>query len=286
MTSQAAGISAPTQEISTSSSETTGTLLNVNTSVAPAPKKSSTQNLLSRTGLVVDLSRTTSLQREGDVSRVAENSLLLSPSFKLNDSLKLAALGILTQEETGERNTTFSNLQLGLSYKAIPFNENLSVTPVVTAFLPTDTVNNKNDKFQGGLGVSGRFSIDPKWKYPMTALYTLGVAKNVHEYTLNAFGSPNIEYKMANALTLNLPIAYGFSADLTGAYTSAWTYRGYVHTRFDLIERITYEATAKWSMYVSHSNGGSAVKANGRDSNIDLYDENTSVISAGTSYVF
>ncbi len=237
-------------------------------------KKESAFNL----GIAVEYSQKIAVDQRG--ARKNNTDFTLAPTYKINSLLTLGAKGIMTKENSGSRQTTFSNTQLSLGLKGIKFGSDFESLHSLTGTAATNEASQKRDRLNGAIGVSNgiRF-INPLVKIE----YKLGLSKNFHEFNINAAGSPNVEYRLSNSLDINVPITQRLSISTVGIYRNGLTYGGFQRNLFSVDADINYDLNDKFSLNLGVSNDGDALKSNGIDSNISAYNENTSVVRAGLS---
>lgn len=257
------------------------------------------KNFTDRFKLTMGLEYEQTLHEPGAYDQAAESSVIVSPSFELSENYTFSVLGILAKEHTSEdQRLIFANTRLSVSRKALPVYEFISFAPVVSLIAPTNRFSVESDRFQGALRTGGNLNFDfKKTALPVTASLGLMYVRNFHEFTLNAKGSPNIRETLTPSLSLGLGFAEGkgkegkgkgkvFELRFSSAFVSAWSYRGVVQNRFEMAQALAYRATEKINLYVGHSNAGRAFKANGRESNMALFDKNASTVQAGTEFNF
>ena len=252
------------------------------TSVAQIPeaaKAAKTQKL----HILFNLETSSNMYREDSVDREASTDFLLNPSYQLTDRYSLAAKSMISKEETGARNTTVSNTSISLKMKGIEIGKNASLSHSLTGILPTNEEARKTDRFQGavaiGNGIGFRFlNVDSK--------YVITVQKNVHEFTVNADDSPNVEYSLKHDLSFDIELTPKLSLSPSGYYRTGWTYHNFTRNSYGLGLDLNFEAAKDFVIYVGSGNEGAAYKANGTESNIKAFDQNTSVLRAGLSYTY
>lgn len=213
--------------------------------------------------------------------RESATSILLAPSYKLSGVATLSAKAILNKDNYGPRNTTLSHTTISLAIKGFQLSDKLTTTHALLGVIPTDEQARKEDRLQGAIGISNGLKLDTQ----LAQLdYKLQLKRNFHEYTVNFEGRPNIEYTLSNALAVTIPITDKFSFISAGIYKNGRTYKGFERTSFELNFDINYDFTPQLSLNLGTSNDGNALKANGVDSNISAYNEDTSVSRLGLSY--
>lgn len=219
--------------------------------------------------------------------RKSETSLEIAPSIGLTSMLKLALVSSLSREFDAAATTTLSNTRLSLSHAVLPIGREVMLTPSVSATLPTNKFAVDDDTYQGALGGQVSLSRDLQdHRMPITVAARFGYERSFHQLTLNSGSAPNIRERIREGLNLKWMMNSRWSLSVDAMATQAWTYRGVIRNRFDLSQELGFDVDPKLGFYIGHSNGGNAFKANGRDSNIALFDANSSMFRAGANYLF
>lgn len=215
--------------------------------------------------------------------RESGTDLLIAPSYKISETFILGAKTILSKSNAGTQDTTLSNSTLSLSIKGVQLTPKLLSLHSVSFVAPTNNESQKNDRFQTSVGVSNGFRLQLVYA---KIDYRLGIAKNIHEFTQNAEGSPNVEYRLTQTVDLSIPVTEKLSVTSVAVYRQGWTYRGFQRFAFEWHNDLNLDVTANLAVNVGISNDGSALKANGVDSNISAYSPDSSVTRAGLSYTY
>ena len=234
-------------------------------------------------GLITLIEYSQKIAEDERASRESETSILFSPSIQLTEILKISAKSIFTQENYGPRNSTLSNTTISLGVKGFQLTEKLNSVHALNAVAPTNQLSQKTDRLKTSVSITNGLSYNHEY---FKLNYKLALARNFHEYTVNAEGSPNIEYNLSNSLELIVPITDKFSVSVVGNYKNGKTYKNFDRSSFALDADLNYDFTPTLSLNIGTSNEGSAFKANGVDSNIQAYNENTSVNRLGLSYTY
>jgi hypothetical protein len=232
-------------------------------------------------GLGLEYSQKVAVEEVG--SRESSTDLLIAPSYKINSTFTAAAKGVVSKENSGARQTTVSNTQILLAMKGFEISEGIESLHTLIGVLPTNEESQKQDRLKGAFGTTNGLKFTSKYA---TIKYLLNVSKNIHEFTVNAEGKPNIEYRIGNTLDLTIPVTEKISLSSAGVYRYGRTYKGFERTGFEINADINYDVSKELSMNLGTSNDGNALKANGVDSNISAYDENILVTRLGLSLSF
>jgi hypothetical protein len=105
--------------------------------------------------------------------------------------------------------------------------------------------------------------------------------KTAYKYDTNEKGEANLSYRGRIAMGLDYSVTDKLTFSVGGFYQAGRTYLNSLSTFFFLAEEVAFSFTKEFSMYVAHANLGSGVKANGIDSNIELYNPGSSTVAAG-----
>ncbi len=207
----------------------------------------------------------------------------LSASYKINSLYTVLTKASITKDLMGPQDTTFSDTTIGAVVKGVQINPSLITTHSISAILPTSDVSQKRDRLRASIGVSNGISFSNDY---IQAKYSLSISKNFHQFSQNAEGTALSEYKISNTIDLVVPVTEKFSISATGLYRTSFTYDKDQKYGFGFYGDLNYDLTQKLSANVGISTEGSALKSNGVDSNISVYDQNSSITRAGITYVY
>lgn len=236
----------------------------------------------------VALDYETQIAKEPNREKTVDLNLTIFPTYVLTPKMQLMAKTIITQHQINEKSSTkfeteMSDTLIGLVGSSFEFPGPTSLGHGLAIILPTNKTSATVDRLKGTIRLSNGF--DTKWG-PASLRYRLGIQRSAHEYTVNAEGSPNIEWALRNSLEVNIEFTDKFSAKYSGLYIQGRTYRGFERQTFTSDVSLEYDYTPAFHLTGGLSNKGSALAANGRDSNLKFYDENVSTWSLGIEYVF
>lgn len=217
-----------------------------------------------------------------EVTKERENdfSLTFLPVYKINDIFTVGAKSIFTYNNYGPKDSALSNTLISLGIKGYKFNESFVTNHSLSTTLVTNKESQEVDRLRAGFGISNGLIFTSSL---IDAEYKLGLSKNIHEYNFNAEGKANIEYRISNSLEVKIPITQKFYLSSLGIYRIGYTYQKFERYTYEWHSDLNFDATEKLSFNLGISNDGSALKANGVDSNISAFDENTSSVRAGVS---
>lgn len=226
--------------------------------------------------LGIEYAQKIAVEQEGE--RESSTDITLAPSYKISSILTASGNVIFSKENSGARQNSVSNTTIVLGIKGAKLTESVESLHSITGVAPTNEDSIKRDRLKGAASLTNGI----RWTNPFAKVeYKLGLSKNFHEFTVNAEGNANIEYRLINSLMIAIPITDKWSISTTGAYRLGRTYKGFQRYAFEFNADINYDVLDQLSINVGTSNDGSALKSNGVDSNITAYNENSSVIRAG-----
>ncbi len=250
------------------------------TTTAPEVERSDSKKPWS---IAADLSTYSNTFASESVEAERGTSLDLTASVVVSPLLKLSLNAVVDKSFVGQQDTTMSDTGISLSIKGYEFNKNLASVHSVAGVVPTSETSREVARLKGAMSVTNGLSYAENWA---TLTYRLTVRRNFHEFNINADGAKNAEYSFANRLTAAVPLYKKLSMDLDFIFRDLITYDQNQRQNFAFSTGLNYELKNNLNVYISTSNEGSAVKANGRDSNISVFDDKSSTYGAGVNYVF
>ncbi len=260
----------------------TSTATSMSTSISKVP---ATDTAKKPFGIEVTLETSSTLQEPGDVDRKAGTDLLLAPSLKISDRFTISALEIITQETTGFKDTTLSNLQVSLIHKELELSSVFKLSPRVVLTLPTNEVDRKDGTYRGSGALAGRLLYDTNsLGFNSSGFYQLSYSRAAHGFDRKGdWTTPNKQSTLSNRLVAEFPVYGGFSLVADLRYILARTYAGSADETFEHSEELAYEINDNASLAVGHNLGGSLFKSNGVDSNFKVAGNQDSKIYANVT---
>lgn len=264
--------------VSTSTSaKTQGTQSKTKVSAAPAATPTTF-------GLLATVSRSTSLVDFQDGSKSDSMDYLFRPSGRFSFGTVSLSIGYSQDlRDDSERAADWSDASLSWSLNPTKLNwpnkeQSARLTYSLSAIIPVSKNSRIRDELQTSVSGSLGFAVAPVADgFSYGARVSLG--RNFHSYSENINGSVLNQY--SSNQSLNAGYTYG-NWDLSLSFTNMarWSYQGNVRSSFDLSEELTYSFNKNFSLAVGHTNSGSNLKPNGIDTNISLFNENSSLVYA------
>jgi hypothetical protein len=223
-----------------------------------------------------------------DYDKVHSTDFGFTPKYSQGDFSYSAAFSVSHQNNL-QQDTTLANTNISIARK--PFESFLGTEwkPAMglNVSLPTDEEQKRSSHYRGGLGLRGSLGRSLAFfGLPLEVLYALSGNKNFHEFDLSAEGTPLIEYSLKNRLGLDLSLTEKFTLSLLFDYINGLTYRRSPREKFSANLESSYELSKKISASFGVATEGNAKKSNDFDSNVSFFNDNTSVIHTGVSFLF
>lgn len=229
------------------------------------------------------LTYTSNLYKEGTYESEKGLRIRVIPAYKFSDYLTLSSIISVEQQMTPPENTILSNTPVSLSYSRYQLAHVINITNKLTAVLPTNKDIAKQDSYRGTISLGNDFSYTFE-SVPLKSAYGIALGRNIHEYKRNFMGAPNIEYSLTHSASLQLNLTKTFDFSTLFFYKQARTYNGFERSAFFTMATLNYDYNKDLRLSIGTSNEGNALKANGRDSNITLFNEHSSTVFGGISY--
>lgn len=217
----------------------------------------------------------------------AEGRLVIAPSYKLGDNYRISLSNTIIQNFENERQTRLGNSKLLLSHVPIYLTNDTMLIATGGMRLPTNVEDRHLNTYNGSLVLDP--NVITNWTVlgsPFVSVVGVYLTKNTHTYDRNASGGANTSYSAMGYFGIEKEILPKLTFLVDGDYTYARTYQGSMRTLFSMGQSLTYQHNKDLSLTVGHSNGGDALKANGTDYNIAVFDGRQSVVYANIRAVF
>lgn len=227
----------------------------------------------------------TTLHEEGSYERQVQQVFSIAPGYRFNSSWKVGSNVSVIKDDSvsGVGNTIFDNTSLSLSYSR-PLTTHSNWKSSAGGVLPTNQEQREQTTFQGAARLSTGVSVDSlMWQSSFS--YTISFNRNFHEYNINATGKFNTRDSIGQSVSYDIPITSKFSFSTSFFYQMAHNYADDLNTRFSADANLNWTPLKDLTLIVGTSNDGNALKPNGRDSNIEFFNDNTSIIKLGVSYI-
>jgi len=218
--------------------------------------------------------------------RQSDGRMTLGASYPVWEKWRTSASIVGIQDFAQSKKASFGNARVAVSRSAYRLTEDTVFIPAIGLRLPTNVDDRKSKTYNGSGGI--RPLLLTNWSIagsPLATILSVEAIKNHHTYNRAASGDANLDHQITTYLGVEKPLGGGFSFLLDGDYTYAQTYEKSMRTLFSMGQSVTYEHK-QISITIGHSNDGDALMANGRDYNVQVFDQNTSVVYVNTRFVY
>lgn len=258
-------------------------------------EKKEASNPEPQVGIAMQVSRSTSLYDHDDGSRSDSMDYLVMPQMKLGFGTLKAK--IVYSQNLRENGNTYDGTagasdwgDVSVTAAKNPYKwmwsypYMITLTPFVSGVIPASQNSMKRDELKTAISTGVSFGVIPDGIAPQSDgfwSFAIGVTagRNIHSYETDINGK--ILNKYSSNQTVNFSYNYkDFSFGVEFINKSRWTYQGGVRSAFEHSQEIGYNINDNFSLALGHSNGGSSLKANGLDSNLELVNENDSSVYA------
>lgn len=261
-------------------------------STSPLPQTTSTTTIATpvlnnetakKFSLITGLEYSQKVEVEENTERESSTDLSFMATYKINDLYNVSAKTALTQENNGPKNSSISDTTVGFSVKGVKINDQWITTHAMSAILPTSETSQDRDRLRAAIAITNGVSYSGDL---LKAKYSLGLSKNFHEFDQNAEGTFLNEYRITNLISLIVTVSDKFSVSVSGLYRISYTYDKIDRYGFGTFGDLNYAFKEDLFTNLGVSTEGNALKSNGVDSNINVYDDTASVVRAGLTYVY
>jgi hypothetical protein len=241
---------------------------------APTPKS------VVRPGLQLVFEPSTALKSASDPSYSAGADFHIIPSLTLSPAWKLATYWTLQQEWSGERTTKLTRSEVRGTWAGAELARGLSWGAFGSVVLPLTYRARTDESLVFGARVAPRLTYDlgAVSRVPLLLEYEPTLRRNFHEYTTSALGAPNAQFSVTQRGLLGVDLGRGWGLNSQLAYYSFWSYEGDLWNKFKWDQEVTFSPDPKWSFALGISNFANGMRANGLDSNLGIFDYETTVM--------
>ncbi len=277
-------------------------LASSNTATAASAGNSSTANAATTSTAVVkapapprtpdyhidlSISKSQSLVDFQDGSRSEAIDYMAKPSVKMSFGTVSATLAYSQdlRDQYSKTASDWNDIPVVLSLKPTKLSSTSRITYSLTAVIPNSQLSTKKDQLQTSLSGRIGYAIAPEGGEGFSFGVGISAGQNFHAFSTDINGTVLNKYSSNQSVSLGYAMGdWSVAFDYIGK--SRWTYANSTKSSFEHSEELGYAVTDHFSLALGHTNAGSTLKANGTDSNIELLNENTSLIygSMGLSY--
>lgn len=225
------------------------------------------------------------LHPAGTINHQASMDAILEPQLPISDSLKLVGKIWGTQALTGERKTDMQDVTLGATLrKPLVISSALGYLPSISTLFPASYASREEASLRLAVGMTHRLIL--KAADILNLSYRAGLTRYFFEFSTAASGSANPEWRLLHRGDLEWSISDRLKLAIAGIVSSYWSYEGNPWTSFEGVQELSFQWSEQVSLAMGHSNSGSAFKPNGVDSNVALFDNESSTVYGGVTVSF
>ena len=248
-------------------------IANVMTSESVMPAK--IEKLWSVSGTIA---QTSNLYDYHDGTRQDSADLLGLFSYKINKTYSLVSAVSYSQDLKTPESSDFGDLPVTLAHSPWIISKTFSLSQSATLLLPASKDSSKRVGMQFGIGTGISLSVNDGILIPGLSIKSgLSLSRLFDKYETALDGRVNTEYSAKQ--TISSTYSYKkFSASIEFVHKNALSYQGSLKEGFEHTEELGYSMNDQISFALGHTLAGSALKANGSDSNVSLINDNDSKV--------
>ena len=242
-----------------------------------------------RTTAVIDVG--SNLYPVGSESHSASSSLVLVPSYRLHPNWTLGMTLSASKDWTGEGEVALLDPSIKLSRSAFTLNSIFSAAPAFGIVVPLSERTRDRESMLTAVRPSLRVNADlsrvkKSVIQDLSLMYELAVSRAFHQYSTSTTGSVNTAWRLSNYFSASYAISSKFSFSGEFVRASGWSYQGGARHSFSLGQSLNYDFDPRVSLSIGHSNEGDVLRANGLDSNVSIFDSNSSRVFTSLTVIF
>ncbi len=261
----------------------TGVVINAGESKASIPTNSEPK--ANRFSANAALRESSNLISNGSHGHESQTQLSLGVAMKLGNWGRVAIDQGLSKSHQAEETLDLTNTKVGVRHSKIKLHRDVEMRNGLYTRLPTNRNTREKDRLQGALGLENLLDIR-LGQGPIVITNRMILNKNFHEYTVNATGSPTVEWSFTEGVNVKAEISKIINVNIDAEFLSSRTYRGTTKSRIELSEEIGVDITKDVSIALGHSNGDDLISSTQKSSNIEAFDQTTSTIYGELSVSF
>ena len=163
--------------------------------------------------------------------------------------------------------------------------DTLTLVPSITGIAPTSkqshTAENSNGALRFGAGLNHTSQKLIGWEVGGA----LSGGQNFNQYETSVGGTVLSKYVFSQSLSTSYTYKrVGLSVEFV--HKNGWSYQGALTESFEHTEELGFEITKMFSVAIGHTNGGSVLKPDGQNSNLNVINENSSMVYGALTMSF
>lgn len=199
--------------------------------------------------------------------------------WKLFPRYTLASEIQYQQDIKDAANDDWGDVPLTLTRRGIETSTNTTGSLGATVLLPASKASRILNNLQAGIRLSGTIYNKPGTLGGLILGASLSLGQNLHQYETSLAGDVLNQY-VSNQVIFAEYSSGRLSLSTQFVHRNALSYQGSLSEAFDSTQEAKFGITPAVEVSVGHTNSGDIFKANGRDSNVSLINENSSMVFA------
>ncbi len=238
--------------------------------------------------IIGQLTTTSNVQPVESVDYSASQDVDLTTSYKFPTIVSLALDLNLSREYTGEGLTKVGDGYLRANFSALNLSNGLKLSADLINQLPLSEDSRDRSSLYTATTLRPNLSADLSELNikGLSVVYRVGFTRYIHQFTTSTTGASNNQYSISNRIDVMYSFLEKYSATLINNFSTTWSYAQRQRNSFSFRQELGFDITNKFSAQLGHSNQAGSLKADGRSSNVALFNETTSSVYTGVSYVY
>lgn len=235
----------------------------------------------------VNLNRGSSLVDFQDGTRSDTMDYVTRLNAKISDEYTFRLQAGYSQDLRYPENDDFADTSLNILRKPEKMGRIFLLGYRVSATAPTSKDSHKRQGLTTSLSTALNWMVNPDRIIPgLEITGAISAGRNIHEFETALDGKVNNQYTSAQSLSVGYSFKSGISLSAEFIHKNAWSYQSVMRDSFEMSQELGLELNPTFSVAIGHTNAGSSLRPNGNDSNVQLVDENSSIIYGSFTATF
>lgn len=257
------------------------------TQASPIPA-STTESSNSPVKIVSQIQFSSSLHEWNDPNHRSGILIALLPSYSIDSNLLLRFSMSAQQDLSGLRQFELANSWASLAHQKIPLNPWLNASPSISLEIPSNDTSRRRESLIGSIKINSLFSSDLTRTFfkDLSLSYGLSYRRKFHEFKTASTGQINTRDLLSHTLVANYTFLKTLSFAVDFTFQSLWSYNDQIENQFGIGQRVSWQFLKNLSISFGHSNGGRTLRPDGIDSNLEIFNGESSTLYGGLSLVY
>lgn len=233
----------------------------------------------------VGVTRSTNMIDHQDGTRGDALDYELNYAYQVSKNYGVSMKAGYSQNLKDSEGNDFTDTSATLSKSAIELGRFVMARPNAAIIIATSKKSRFQQNLEGGLRVGTSFALNPLVNPDLSLGVSISGGQNFHEFDTNINGKVLSRYSFTQSFSIDYAIG-DFSISGVFIHRNGWSYQNNMSESFEHAQEIGYKINSVFSTALGHTNSGSALKANGEDSNFALINENSSIVYGTLTLAF